>query len=238
MSLPSRRSALRLGSSGLLSGVFGLLAGCSAPSGTTPAPNGKRILALGDSYTVGTGVDADERWVTKLTERLRAEGEAVADPVVIAENGWTTDDLDEAIDKAEPAGPFDLVTLLIGANNCFQEEPPETFAPKFEAMLDRALEFAENPDSVVVITVPDYTLTPVGQENDPEEHAERLDAYEEITREAVEKRGVRLVDVIPPSKRVAAEPALIAGDDLHPAPAQHDLWLERIYPVAAEALRA
>lgn len=197
-----------------------------------------RILALGDSYTVGTGVDAEERWVTKLAERLRAEGESVADPVVIAENGWTTDDLDEAVGKEEPEGPFDLVTLLVGANNCFQAEPPEAFAPKFEAMLDRALGFAEDPDSVVVITVPDYTLTPVGQENDPKEHAERLDAYEGITREAVEDRGVRLVDVVPPSKRVESEPALIAEDDLHPAPAQHDLWLERIYPVAAAALRA
>lgn len=210
----------------------------------------RRILALGDSYTVGTGVDAEERWVTKLTERLRMEGEDVADPVVIAENGWTTGDLDEAIDEelagtqsagegeADPEGPFDLVTLLIGANNCFQEESPDAFAPKFEAMLDRALEFAENPDSVVVITVPDYTLTPVGQENDPEEHAARLDAYEAITREAVEKRDVRLVDVVPPSKGVEEEPELIAEDDLHPAPAQHDLWLERIYPVAAAALRA
>lgn len=201
-------------------------------------PDPARILALGDSYTVGTGVDAEDRWVTKLTERLRMEGEDVAGPVVIAENGWTTDDLDEAIDEREPEGPFDLVTLLIGANNCFQGEPPEAFAPKFEALLDRALGIAENPDSVVVITVPDYTLTPVGQENDPEEHAARLDAYEGITREAVEQRGLRLVDVIPPSKRVTAEPELIAGDDLHPAPAQHDLWLERIYPVAAEALRA
>lgn len=209
-----------------------------------------RTLALGDSYTVGTGVDVEERWVTKLAERLRAEGESVADPVVIAENGWTTDDLDEAIDEVlagtpsagegeqDPEGPFDLVTLLVGANNCFQGEPPETFAPKFEAMLDRALGFAVDPDSVVVITVPDYTLTPVGQENGPEEHAERLDAYEEITRNAVENRGVRLVDVVPPSKRVADESGLIAADDLHPAPAQHDLWLERIYPVAAAALRA
>jgi len=120
-----------------------------------------RILALGDSYTVGTSVAAEERWVTKLTERLRAEGEAVADPVVIAENGWTTDDLDEAIDDHDPEGPFDLVTLLVGAKNCFQGESPETFTPKFEALLDRAIGFAENLDSVVVITVPDYTLTPV-----------------------------------------------------------------------------
>jgi lysophospholipase L1-like esterase len=198
----------------------------------TPA----RILALGDSYTIGTGVEEGERWVSKLADRLREAGRSVADPVVIAENGWTTDDLDEAISERDPDGSFDLVTLLIGANNCFQEEPPSEFEPKFRAMLDRALGFAESPDSVVVITVPDYTLTPTGQENDPEEHRRRLDAYDEIVREAAREEGTRLVDVVPPSKRVAENPELVAEDDLHPTPAQHDLWLERIYPVAAEAL--
>ncbi|GAB7014458.1 SGNH/GDSL hydrolase family protein [Halolamina salina] len=195
-----------------------------------------RILALGDSYTVGTGVDAEERWLSKFVDRLREDGESAADPVVIAENGWTTDDLDEEITERDPDGPFDLVTLLIGANNCFQGESPETFEPKFRAMLDRALGFAPDPDSVVVITVPDYTLTPVGEDNDPDEHAKRLVRYNEIVREAARAEGTRLVDVVPPSKRVAEDGSLVADDDLHPAPAQHDLWLERIYPVAAAAL--
>ncbi|MFD1527079.1 SGNH/GDSL hydrolase family protein [Halolamina salina] len=195
-----------------------------------------RILALGDSYTVGTGVDAEERWLSKFVDRLREDGESAADPVVIAENGWTTDDLDEEITERDPDGPFDLVTLLIGANNCFQGESPETFEPKFRAMLDRALGFAPDPDSVVVITVPDYTLTPVGEDNDPDEHAKRLVRYNEIVREAARAEGTRLVDVVPPSTRVAEDGSLVADDDLHPAPAQHDLWLERIYPVAAAAL--
>jgi lysophospholipase L1-like esterase len=197
-----------------------------------------RILALGDSYTAGIGVEDEDRWMSKLTAQLRDDGKSVADPVVIAENGWTTDDLDEAISERDPDGPFDLVTLLIGANNCFEEEPPTAFEPKFRAMVDRALGFATDSDSVVVITVPDYTLTPTGQENDPEEHRRRLEAYDEIVRDAAREEELRLVDVVPPSEEVAEDPDLVAGDDLHPAPAQHDLWLKRIYPVAAEALDA
>lgn len=251
MSLPSRRGALRLGGSSLLSGMLGLLAGCSAPSGDgSPTPTGERLLALGDSYTVGTSVPNDERWVNELVEQRREAGHTVADPLVIAENGWTTGDLNGAIDDALAgarsdgegenglAAEYDLVTLLVGANNCFQEQPPGEFRPKFEATLDRAIGFAPDPDSVVVITVPDYTLTPVGQRNRPAEHASRLTAYNDIVEDAAEAAGTRLVDVVPPSREVVGRPELIAEDDLHPAPEQYDLWLDRIYPVAAAALDA
>ena len=255
MSLSSRRNTLRIGGSGLLSGVLGLLAGCSAPSdGGTATPTGERILALGDSYTVGTSVPNDERWVTELVEKRREAGHTVADPRVIAENGWTTGDLHEAIDGAlagarsggeggaesenSVADEYDLVTLLIGANNCFQEQPAGTFRPKFEATLDRAIGFAPDPESVVVITVPDYTLTPVGRQNQPSEHASRLTAYNDIVEDAAEAAGARLVDVVPPSREVIDRPELIAEDDLHPAPEQYELWLDRIYPVAADALAA
>lgn len=243
MSLSSRRTTLRLGGSGLLSGVFGLLAGCSAPSdGSTATPTGDRVLALGDSYSVGTSVPNDERWVNELVEKRREAGHTVADPRVIAENGWTTGDLNEAIDEAEAentvAEEYDLVTLLVGANNCFQEQPPGEFRPKFEATLDRAIGYAPDPDSVVVVTVPDYTLTPVGRQNQPAEHASRLTAYNDIIEDAASAAGTHLVDVVPPSREVIGQPELIAEDDLHPAPEQYERWLDRIYPVAAEALDA
>ena len=72
------------------------------------------ILALGDSYTIGEAVAPEERWPVRLAAMLRARGAMVAEPVIIAQTGWTTDELSAAIDAANPAGPFDLVTLLIG----------------------------------------------------------------------------------------------------------------------------
>jgi len=249
VSLSSRRRTLRLGGSGLFGAALGLLAGCAAPGdGGTATPAGERILALGDSYTVGTSVEPEERWVTKLVERRRGAGHTVADTRIVAENGWTTGELNEAIDDVLAgarsggedeqafADQYDLVTLLVGANNCFQEVEPGAFRPKFEATLERALGFAAAPEDVLVISVPNYTLTPVGQRNDPEEHATRLNAYNSIIEEAAEAAGTRYVDVVPPSEQVAENPDLIADDGLHPSGAQYDLWLERIYPVASAVL--
>lgn len=239
MNLASRRHALRLGGGSVLGAALGLLAGCSAPTdGSTATPEGERILALGDSYTIGTSVDPDERWVTKLAEKRRAAGYTVADPTIVAENGWTTGDLHEGIDEANLADQYDLVTLLVGANNCFQEERPAVFRPKFAEMLDRALGIAAGPESLLVISVPNYTLTPVGQQNQPEEHATRLNAYNSIIREEVAAVGTRYVDVVPPSEDGSSNPDLIADDDLHPSGAQYDRWLKRIYPEVSAALDA
>ena len=93
----------------------------------TPAPQpavelglfseGVRILALGDSYTIGHNVGALERWPVQLAQRLREEGFQIDEPEIVARTGWTTQELTVAIEDAILEGPYQLVTLLIGVNN-------------------------------------------------------------------------------------------------------------------------
>lgn len=226
---PSRRQILK-GGSALVA------AGAPVPFGGLSRRRNE-ILALGDSYTIGTSVDPDVRWISELAERLRGDGFAVADPVVIAEAGWTTEDLDTGIRIESVEGAYDLVTLLIGANNAFQGWEPAEFRPEFVALLDRSVQFAGGEASnVVVMTIPDYTLTPAGQMFSPAENARRLESYNRIVREEATEAGARVVDLVPASRRVTEDPELVSDDDLHPSPKQHDLWLTRILPAATAAL--
>ena len=89
--------------------------------GPGPVPAAEvRILALGDSYTIGEGVAAEERWPIRLAAQLRARGLRVRAPTIIATTGWTTDELSAGIDAARPDSSYDLVTLLIGVNNQYR----------------------------------------------------------------------------------------------------------------------
>src|SRR5512142_1904859 len=116
-----------------------------------------RILALGDSYTIGEGLPQGERWPVQLAARLRQAGRQVEDPLIIAETGWTTADLSAEIARAQPVAPFDLVTLLIGVNNQYQGGALEEYRVQFRDLLRQAVSFAGNrPERVLVLSIPDW----------------------------------------------------------------------------------
>src|SRR5690606_18256555 len=96
-------------------------AGGGSIAGSPPSEDdGMDYLALGDSYTIGEGVAEDGRWPVQLARTLRAGGIELDDPRIIATTGWTTDELSQAMDAAEPLGTHDFVTLLIGVNNQYR----------------------------------------------------------------------------------------------------------------------
>jgi len=217
----------------LAGGVLGAAGGVTLLAAREPEP---RFLALGDSYTVGTAVATEDRWVNGLAETLRDEGVELSGPEVVAQDGWTTDDLSHAVEERSLGSGHALVTLLVGANDAFLGFPVEQFRPKFVDLLERSVGVATDATSVVALTIPDYTHTPVGQQHPVEEHRARLERYNDAIRTEVGATDARLVDLVPPSRAVADRPELVADDGLHPSPAQHDLWLERVLPAARAAL--
>ena len=197
-----------------------------------------RMLALGDSYTIGEGVAADDRWPVRLAAMLRARGISVAAPVIVARTGWTTDELSAGIDAARPEGSYGLVTLLIGVNNQYRGRSADEYRTQFRALLSRAIGFAESKASrVIVVSIPDWGVTPFAQGRDRTRIGTEIDAFNAINREETLNVGAHYVDVAPMSRRAATEKDLIAGDGLHPSAAMYAEWARLALPVAVEALR-
>ena len=94
-----------------------------------------QLLALGDSYTIGESVAEAERWPVQLGALLAKRGVTLEAPFIIAKTGWTTDELAAAIAGQKPAGPFELVTLLIGVNNQYRGRDLEDYRKEFRTLL-------------------------------------------------------------------------------------------------------
>lgn len=198
-----------------------------------------RFLALGDSYTIGEGVDADERWPAQLARRLRALGIAIDDPVVIARTGWTTDELAAAIDAAAPRPPHALVSLLVGVNNQYRGRPLAEYATQFADLLAVAVAQAGcDASRVVVVSIPDWGVTGFARAEGRESRAVALaiDAFNASAREATLAAGARFVDITGVSREAGDQAAMLVADRLHPSAAQYALWVEEIVPVVAARL--
>ncbi len=192
-----------------------------------------RFLALGDSYTIGESVATAGRWPNQLARLL-----GISEPQIVAKTGWTTDELSAAIDAADPKGPFDLVTLLIGVNNQYRGRSDDEYRQQFAALLKRATGFAGgNAQHVIVVSIPDWGVTPFAAGRDRARIASEIDRFNAIGREEAARAGARWVDITPISRRAATDHTLIAADGLHPSAAMYAEWVKIIGPVAAEAVR-
>ena len=200
-----------------------------------------RYLALGDSYTIGEGVEASGRWPLQLARALREEGIALADPRIIATTGWTTDELAAAMDAAEPLGGFDFVSLLIGVNNQYRGRSLEEYGLQFDALLARATQLAgDRHDRVLVLAIPDWGVTPFATASgrDRDAIARELDACNAAALALCAGRGIAFVDIAPLSRARGAEPEMLAGDGLHPSAAMYAQWTRLALPVARRLLSA
>ena len=195
------------------------------------------FLALGDSYTIGEGAAEFERWPVQLAKALRSRGTDLADPRIIAKTGWTTTELLEAIDASDVTPGWDLVTLLAGVNDQYRGYGAERYRETFSALLDRAAGFAKLPHRLIVLSIPDWGITPfaVGRAG-RELIGTEIDQFNGIAAAMAAAKGAGFVDITPLTRLAATDTALLVSDGLHPSGMSYRMWVERVLPVAARAL--
>ena len=222
---------------GLIFLIFLSLASCNdkdgqtPPKDTSPAQDTIRFsyLALGDSYTIGTALpDSSRNYPTQLVDRLNEDSLLEgSEPDIVAFGGWRTDQLISAIEVADLAGEYELVSLLIGVNNQFQNRSDSVYAIEFEELLNTAIGFAGNDtDRVFVLSIPDYGVTPFGQ-NYPNASA-GIDLFNQINADITEAYGISYFDITEISRQAENNPTLVAPDNLHPSGDMYELWVNEI----------
>ena len=200
---------------------------------TTSTPVELRYLALGDSYTIGEGVPESGRWPVQLARSLRNDGIPMSDPRIIAQTGWTTDELDAAIDTALVFPEYDLVSLLVGVNNQYRGRDVVEYRMQFAGLLERAIGFAQGRrERVLVLSIPDWGVTPFarGLARDVRQVANEIDAFNAAALETCMRRGVVFVDITGVSRQRGVEAEMLVDDGLHPSALMYAEWTRLALP--------
>lgn len=185
-------------------------------------------LALGDSYTKGESVVWEQNWPNQLVAKLNDTNVLVKNIEIIAQTGWRTDNLQNAIANQKPA-KADLVSLLIGVNNYFQGFSVESFEPEFENLLDTAINYAKgHKEKVFVLSIPDYGYTPFGASRQTD-ISNGLDAYNKVCEKVCKAKGVLFMNITDITQKGLEQPTLVANDGLHPSAEAYKLFVDRIF---------
>ena len=193
-------------------------------------------LALGDSYTIGEAVVAEQNFPSQTVKLLNEPAvvdensrQGFAEPVIIAKIGWTTDELDVAIDEAGISKTFDIATLLIGVNNQYRGRSVNEYKTQFGHLLQRAIHFAGNKtEHVFVLSIPDWGITPFAEGQDCEKISKAIDGYNSTAREICEQHKIIFIDITTAQRFDGNKPGYITTDGLHPSGKEYAKWAKQL----------
>ncbi len=182
-------------------------------------------LALGDSYTCGEAVDQAQSFPYLLAKVFKQENIALA-PSIVAQTGWTTNELEQALEVANLPATFDLVSLLVGVNNQYRGLDIEVFKTEFTRLLGMAIHLAKgNAHKVFVVSIPDYGYTPFGQAHQLK-ISQEINLYNGICKACAQMHGVKFFNITGLSRQGLGFPNLLAVDGLHPSGEMYQLWVD------------
>ncbi len=199
-------------------------------------PNSQRespysFIALGDSYTIGEGVNEDERWPNQFVDVAYENGVDFDQPMIIAETGWKTYDLLNAINQTNFTKKYDYISLLIGVNNQFNSRPVDEFEEDLNKLMDEMKRIKKNDGSIIIISIPDWGYTPFGESSDMSDISEQINLFNSSLRKFASTNGLKYVDITEISRRGINEPDLITNDNLHPSGIMYLEWAKKIYNI-------
>jgi lysophospholipase L1-like esterase len=151
--------------------------------------------------------------------------------------GWTTDELEDAIDKSNVKDSFEFVTLLVGVNDQYRGRKVEEYKPRFESLLKRAIQLANDQSSrVIVLSIPDWGVTPFAKDRDRGKIAEQINSYNEVNKQLSLEHSVRYIDITTSARDAISDRTLVAPDGLHPSAKEYAKWAAKIYLAIKEQL--
>ena len=195
-------------------------------------------LALGDSYTIGEQVPMKENFPHQAVALLQKQHIDVADPVIIATTGWTTDELAASIREHNLHEKYSFVTLLIGVNNQYRGRTIENYKEEFSELLRQSIVFAGgHSQNVFVLSIPDWGVTPFAEGRDRLPVAKEIDEYNASCKEITLANKCQYIEITGSTREHGQNKEYLAPDGLHPSAKEYSVWSERLAERIANTLK-
>jgi lysophospholipase L1-like esterase len=214
--------------------ILGISFSCQKPTGSDMLAKDDSTsiswLALGDSYTIGQGVNTSERFPAQTLDLLKLRSIKTAQLTYIATTGWTSAELDKSVSQQNLAY-YDFVTVLIGVNDQFQGVDTSTYSKNFKSILNRAIQATRGESQhVLVMSIPDYSLTPEGKKLDTTKIKREIDLFNSLNKKLANNFKCQYLDITVLGREAKLNPTWVAKDGLHPSAVAYKNWADRIYP--------
>lgn len=188
------------------------------------------ILCLGDSYTIGEGVALHENFPYQLVQLLRHNNYAFHAPEIVAKTGWTTFELINHLQQTQLQSQYNFVTLLIGVNNQYRGLSIENFENDFKQLLQQAIEWAgNNASNVIVISIPDWGVTPFAQDRDTAKIAAEIDGFNNLCKQLSQQFNTQFVEITRGTRLAQNDISLLTNDGLHYSFIEYGNWAKQIF---------
>lgn len=195
------------------------------------------MLCLGDSYTIGESVPLHAGFPYQTIQLLRKKGLHFHAPEIIAQTGWTSFELADHILNQQLENSYDFVTLLIGVNNQYRGLPIKGFENDFEFLLKKAIHFAGgNSKKVVVISIPDWSVTPFASKRSIGNASKEIDAFNLICQNFASKHQCHFINITAQTRLAKNDTSLLAADQLHYSAKSHAVWSGELADILTKQL--
>ncbi|HET9057812.1 MAG TPA: GDSL-type esterase/lipase family protein [Chitinophagaceae bacterium] len=190
------------------------------------------LLCLGDSYTIGELVPLHESFPYQTVQLLRKAGIHFHAPEIIAKTGWTTFELAEHLIHTQLEKEYDYVTLLIGVNNQYQGLAIEDFKNELSFLIKKSIYLTnEKSERVIILSIPDWGITPFAATRNTKQIAEEIDAYNFICESSAKEHHCHFINITSSQRKNGSKSEFLASDKLHPSGKEYSKWAEKVFDV-------
>jgi len=197
-----------------------------------------RYVAIGDSYTVATGIEEKDSWPSQLTQKLKSAGIEINLIEILGMKGATSQQtLNEVMPLLKNLKPG-FITLLIGVNDWIREGISSS---KFKIRIKNLIDEIQSnlpPKKLLLITIPDFSCSPQKKNWGYGKSATNgITRLNKILKTEAALRDLVIVDIYPLSQNLCSQVGMFSDDGIHPSALQYSKWVDLIFPYLIDNLK-